>query len=86
MEPKNWFVYDPESSFSIVEFATEKEAVQAAISAIKSYKDSSGWDYGVEDVIVGRITHRVKEVPLPTPEDAQNPKDYYCDFRLVEEK
>lgn len=67
-------MFDQENSFNTEEFATKEEAVKAAEEAIKTYHDYNGWNDGVEAIVVGRITHRVKEVPNNVPN--------YCNYVL----
>ena len=89
-----WLVIDPESNNPPEWFKTESEAVAAGNAAIQEYLErDAGWADGVENVIVAKITHRSKKIPLPFPEDVQEamdddptykpPYDEYCNYEMA---
>ena len=89
----DWMVYDPEAMETEF-YATEAEALAAAMLSVSEYLDGDGWDEGVESILILRVTHRSVCRPAPFPEDVQEaidadpnykpPYDEYvpCTFRL----
>lgn len=58
MSTESWFVYDPYNN-DTVEFDAEGHAVDHAGDLIDGYLDDGSWDEAVEQIIVGKVTHRI---------------------------
>lgn len=83
---KNWFMYDPENGFET--FETEGAALSAASMAINAYLDEE-WGDGVDEIVVGRITHESKQANVQEKKDLdpEDPRrnlscDYLCDYEM----
>lgn len=78
---KKYFVYDPEDGISF--YKTIEERDKAAKEAIETYLDDGEWYEGVETIIAGEITHKVKPTNvIYRPEDHELDDDG-CDSECV---
>lgn len=61
MSNGNYFVYDPENGIDF--YDTQEQALDAAKSAIDGYLDD-GWGEGVDQIVVGVVTHESTQTNL----------------------
>jgi len=89
-----YFVYDSDAGY-FETFKTEAEALDDAKESISTYLDGE-WDAGVENIVVGKITHEAKQTNLQKRPSADKldendcdedgvlwSHDFHCDYEMI---
>ena len=79
---KPWYCDDVEGE-GVTWHATEADALAHAASCIVEWNTADGWTVEVEEIVVGCVTYRARQVNKARCEDGcHGLHDYHCDVAM----